>query len=96
MEERIRRQLIYLQHQRPLPLTLTDLNLSELTMSHLVVLLWRFSGQDSGVIYVNQRFPPYEEVAVRRKHRCAACINNFATACRTTHRWFINASVRRF
>ena len=83
-QERIRRQILYLQHQRQLPTNLLDLNLYELPMSHLAVLLWRFSGQ-VGIEYVKR---PYGELTVRRKHRCAACINNLATACRTTHRWF--------
>ena len=86
-EEQIRRQVLYLQHQRQLPLTLTDLPLGELSMCHLVVLLWRFSGQVR-VELVKRKYYPYEELNVRRKHRCAACINNLATACRTTHRWF--------
>ena len=83
-QERISRQILYLQHQRQLPTNLLDLNLYELPMSHLAVLLWRFSGQ-VGIAYVKR---PYGELTVRRKHRCAACINNLATACRATHRWF--------
>ena len=48
-------------------------------MCHIVVLLWRFSGVDAIVS---------EHGFVRRKHRCAFCINNLALTCRTTHRWF--------
>ena len=86
-QERIRRQILYLQHQRQQPVNLLDLNLHELSMSHLAVLLWRFSGS-RGIEFVKRRYYPYEELVVRRKHRCAACINNLATACRITHRWF--------
>ena len=87
MDRDVLRQLYQLHYGRPPPLLLTDLNLGELTMCHIVVLLWRFSGVDAMVVGTagGQNL---DGCFVRRKHRCAFCINNLALTCRTTHRWF--------
>ena len=87
MDRDVLRQLYILRYGVPPPMLITDLNLGELTMCHIVVLLWRFSGMDA-IVTGTHGGQNLDGCFVRRKHRCAFCINNLALTCRTTHRWF--------
>ena len=60
-------------------LHITDLGLGEITMCHIVVKLFLFSGFDD-------MQDARDGCSVRRKHRCAKCVNKFAATCTTVHR----------
>ena len=78
MEQQLQWQL-QMQQQQQQAHHITNLGFGETTMCHITVKLYLFSGFD--VMGLAR-----DGCSVRRKHRCAKCVNNFAATCTTVHR----------